>query len=281
MSLAHPVEMITLENQCVRLIALANGGPRITGLYYKGGENILAETPELSWEGSAGTYHLVGGHRIWIAPEDPQVCSIPDDTGLKWNKSGLQLTLTGAMDPITELQKIIEIRLHPNQPTIYLQHRIINHGYKPYELSLWAITMLAPGGTAILPFRSEIADQSRAPDRALVLWPYSSIQDKRLELRDDQILIQALPLEDQFKIGQINQCGWVEYHLGNICFRKSFAAPAGQTYPDLGCNVEVYAVKKYIELETLSPLTCLYPGMTCVHEEIWQLTDKSDNLNPA
>jgi hypothetical protein len=62
---------------------LATAGPRLTGLYLDGSsENLRAETPDISWKTPYGIYHLVGGHRLWIAPESFDHTAVPDDHGL-------------------------------------------------------------------------------------------------------------------------------------------------------------------------------------------------------
>ncbi len=268
-------EVVSIENSFLQVCALKNGGPRIVGLFYQGSENILAETPTLGWEGPAGFYHIYGGHRIWIAPEDPEICSLPDDSGLIWAKTQHRLLLTGAVEPVTGLQKLLQIDLDPESPTLHLTHTLVNQGQKAYDLSIWAITMFAPGGTALLPQRAEPRLNSRAPDRIFVLWPYSNIQDARLTLADDQILLTTRPAESPFKIGQRNPCGWVEYRWQHLRIQKHFSPPGSLPYPDLGCNVEAYVDQDYLELETLSPLVHLCPGESCLHHETWQIFDNS------
>ena len=53
-------------------------GPRIVGLGLTDRPNLLAETPDLGWETPYGRYELVGGHRLWFAPEDPERVAVPD-----------------------------------------------------------------------------------------------------------------------------------------------------------------------------------------------------------
>ena len=67
---------------------LAAAGPRIVGLRRHGSPaNLLAETPDLGWETALGRYELFGGHRLWLAPEDPERAAVPDSEGLAVDSS--------------------------------------------------------------------------------------------------------------------------------------------------------------------------------------------------
>ena len=68
-----------MENEVLRLEYLTTTGPRIVGLYAKGAQgNLLAETPGVHWATPHGEFYLRGGHRLWVAPENPfHIC--PED----------------------------------------------------------------------------------------------------------------------------------------------------------------------------------------------------------
>jgi len=53
---------------------------------------------------------------------------------------------------------------------------------------------------------------------------------------------------------------------------------AGATYPDRGCNLEIFTNSEMLELETLSPLKQLKRDETLEHIETWTL-DKFDQLS--
>lgn len=46
-------------------------------------ENILGEFPDVDWQMGGETYPLLGGHRLWAAPEQPEVSYGPDASGLE------------------------------------------------------------------------------------------------------------------------------------------------------------------------------------------------------
>jgi len=126
---------------------------------------------------------------------------------------------------------------------------LVNEGLWDVELAPWTITMFRLGGVAILPFQSEEVDMDDLlPNRRISLWPYSKIDDPRLHFSDDLIFVSAksdLPL---FKIGVFNPRGWVAYWSEGVLFRKTFNVQTGGTYPDNGCNAEIYCDEHFIEL---------------------------------
>ena len=146
----------------------------------------------------------------------------------------------------------------------------MKYGYfdDPIELAPWAITQMQLGGMAILP-------QSRSdglqPNRMIVLWPYSQVDDERLELYDDVILLHGRATEEAFKIGNYNSNGWIAYAMQNALFVKRFSIDSTNRYPDMGCNVEAYVKDSFVELETLGPLTTLEPGANVTFEETWEV----------
>jgi hypothetical protein len=50
---------------------------------------------------------------------------------------------------------------------------------------------------------------------------------------------------------------------------------AQASYPDGGCNVELYTCARFVEMETLSPCMVYHPGQTYVHEERWFCLDRT------
>ena len=133
------------------------------------------------------------------------------------------------------LQKEITLQLHEDK--VHVTHRVTWHGEKPFEFAPWGITQLRLGSVAILPQPNA---NGLGPNRSLVLWPYSQINDQRLELHDDLVLLHGHAADEACKIGNYNMHGWVAGAFGNALFIKKFQPPAGEHYPDLGCNVEAY-----------------------------------------
>lgn len=254
----------SIRNEVLRVDYLTTTGPRIIGLYVNGSaENLLAETPDVHWQTPHGEYYLHGGHRLWTAPEDP-FYTCPED-GLNVIEDDGKVILKSPIDT-SGLQKEISIRLEKN--CVHLSHRVTWHGEGSGRMAPWAITQLKLSGMAILPLTHM---DGLLPDRNLVFWPYASLQDERLELHDDLILLHGRGKTQAFKIGNLNSHGWIAYAMGNHLFIKRFDTGVQAEYPDLGCNVEAYVKDACIEFETLGPLKTLQQGDSTSLEETWEV----------
>ncbi len=197
---------------------------------------------------------------------------IPDNEGLVFEQTAEGVRLTGPVEPVTSIQKSIEITLHPDRPAATLTHRLMNHGIWPVELAPWAITQVPLGGMAVLPQTKTPLDQSGLlPNRQFALWPYSSWEDQRLQLYDDYILIQGDEKMPPIKIGYANRAGWVAYLRQGVFFCKKCTFQAGAKYPDFGSNTECYCDNRFLELETLGPLAHLEPEESAQHIETWEI----------
>jgi hypothetical protein len=255
----------SLENEFLRLEYLTTTGPRIIGLYVKGVEgNLLAETPDIHWPTPHGEYYLRGGHRLWTSPEDSFYTCPENDLKVIAEKDAV--ILRGGIDAVG-LEKEISFNLEKNR--VLLNHRVTWHGSEPIELAPWGITQLRLGGMGILPLSST---EGLLPNRNLVLWPYSQLQDERLELHDDLIVLHGHAAEQAFKIGNFNTHGWIACLLDNVLLIKRFPVQRASSYPDMNCNVEAYVRDVCLELETLGPLVTLQPGQAVTHAETWELS---------
>jgi hypothetical protein len=266
-----PTTLIT--NQHLTLEFLSQAGPRIVRLFLgESKENLLKEAPNESIETSYGNYHFRGGHRLWHSPESMPRSYLPDDEGLVVEQTAQGVRLIGPVEAPTGIQKSIEICLHQEKPFVTLIHRLINQGVWPVELAPWAITQLPLGGMAILPQTKTPLDKTGLlPNRHLVLWPYTSWEDPRLQLHDDFILIKAEGKTPPVKVGYANSNGWLGYLRNAILFCKKYSHDTNATYPDFNSSTECYCNNRFIELETIGPLTRLEPGQSTQHVETWEI----------
>ncbi len=265
----RPTTRIT--NGVIQVEVVVAGGPRIVGLRCEGSPaNLLAETPDLGWETSLGRYELLGGHRLWIAPEDPAMVAVPDSTGLTIEPLVDGLRLTGAIELTTGCVRSMEIRLDPRLAALTVLHQVDNCGPDARELAPWSITQLPLGGLALLPQRPAVAGHRTRPNRNLVLWPYTSWEDARLQVSDGLVAVDAIP-GAELKVGFLDDLGWVAYVRGGTALVRRFEPAPGLTYPDLGCNVETYCGPRYVELEILGPLRVLRSGTSTTLLEHWEV----------
>ena len=261
--------MITeaLESAHLRVELAVDAGRPIVHLSLPGGENVFAETPDAGWDTVHGRpFRLLGGHRLWSAPECPLEEVVPDDVPV-------DVHVDGATVSVRDEARLIELTLANDAPRVRVRHVFTNLRDEPVRIAAWALTQLRPGGVAVLPLGRD-GGPEQLPDRTVVLWPYSSLGDPRLELADDAIRVHARPAPGYFKVGSLNHAGRVAYELDDVVFVKRFAPEPAAVHADLGCNVEVYVRGEFIELETLGPLHGLTPGGCVEHVEEWELVPR-------
>lgn len=267
----HDLPTRSLANQHLRVDYLAEAGPRLVRLLLASSDlNLLADVADISTETPFGVYNLYGGHRLWHAPEAFPRTYLPDSEGLTVDEFEGGVRLRQPTERATNIQKSMELRLEPDRAALTVQHSLHNIGLWPVELAPWAITQVPLGGVAALPQQAPVPSQY-LPNRQLNLWPYASWRDPRLHLADDLLLIDGQAHEPAFKIGYFNHAGWMGYLLDDIFFVKRFTPQPSLPHADLHSNCEVYVWDRFLELETLGPLTTLEPGAATVHIETWEL----------
>jgi hypothetical protein len=261
-----------LANGALELIVTLDVGPRIIRCGVPGERNQFAEMAGQMGQTGGDEWRIYGGHRLWHAPEAKPRSYFPDNqpvTAADIEEGGLRLTAL----PETPygVQKEIEITLDRDAPRATVLHRITNIGVWPVELAAWALSVMSPGGEAIVPqITSETAD-NLLPNRTLTLWPYTDPSDPRLRLTREFLRLSGDPAATTpIKLGVPVEDGWAAYLNQGDLFVKEFL-PEEAVYPDWGSNVEVYTCADFLELETLSPLARLEPGEAIEHEEVWSL----------
>jgi hypothetical protein len=267
----HPTHRI--ENRFMAVDYLAHAGPRLVRLLPAGSDqNLLAELPDMTQVSPFGEYQFFGGHRLWHSPESMPRSYLPDNEGLQVEilQDG-SVHLTQPVEPGSGLRKAMQLHLAPDAPLLTIQHSLTNAGLWPVECAPWAITQLKLGGLAILPQQVGVPAPQLLPDRRMTIWNYSRLQDPRLHLGDDFILLEAASRLPPCKIGLLNPQGWLAYLVGEVLFVKRFTHLPDLPHPDSGCDTEVYCNDRFIELETLGALLVMQPGQTATHTETWQL----------
>jgi len=269
---------VILENEHFQLECLSNAGPRIVRLIPNWmGENIFAEAPKAAIHTELGRYNYFGGHRLWFAPKLQSQVYFPDNHGVTVREIKDGLALVGGIEPDTHTRKSMSIQMSPSRPFLMIKHMIKNHGTEPIRLAPCAITMLRPNGTALLPQQVGTLDtEGFLPNRNLSLWSYSHWDDPRLDLGHDLIQVKSDDTKRAFRLGYFNSQGWLGYVFGDMFFVKRFGVRRDEVYPDNGCNAEVYATNRVMELESLGALVDLKPQEELVHTETWEVHKAND-----
>lgn len=268
----YDLETASISNRFLRLDYLVQAGPRLVRLVMADSDtNLLGETPRLGWDTPFGHYNLYGGHRLWHAPEDFPLSSVPDDAGLKIiDKAPTGVHLVGGLERPTGLRKEMVVTLEENRPALRILHTIRNEGKKPVVLSPWAITILPAGGVAVAGQKCSF-NGGHGPDRQVAFWPDTSLGDPRFHYLDTALVVEATTGLPPGKIGVHTQQGWLAYQWQVYVFIKRFEPSIGTPYPDQGCNAEIFCGPSYIELETLAPLQTIQPGQSVNHAETWEI----------
>jgi len=268
----------TLQNEFLQ-IEFSTDALRIMGLTPAGKSNLLVDLSDMPPASTPyGDYYFRGGHRLWHAPEAMPRTYIPDGE-LQITELPDGVLLESPTEPGTGIRKQIKLQLATDKPSLTLTHTLTNDGLWAVELSPWAITQFRLGGTVILPMPVGNSDPAGLlHNRQLSVWPYTRMNDPRVQWGDEFILFKANPLLPPFKIGYFNQHGWMAYWFEGVLFRKTFNVMQGLPHPDNNCNCEIYCNDKFIELETLAPLTQMTPGASVHHVETWDVLDNTNSL---
>jgi len=262
-----------LANNKIELVVTADVGPRIIRFGFIGGENMFHEYPDQIGVTSSDQWLNFGGHRLWHAPESITRTYYPDLEPVHVQAIENGIILTQKPEPTTGIQKQIQIILSPDEPEVQLTHHLINHNLWAVETSPWSISVMAPGGTAILPLppRGPHPD-FLLPTSTISIWPYTNLQDPRYRFGKRFIMVkQDSNVNSPQKIGIFASDGWAAYANKNSCFVKQVPIQFEGIYPDMGTNFEVFTDKEMLELEALGPFESIPPkGKTDLLEH-WTL----------
>jgi hypothetical protein len=267
-------DCLQISNGEVELVATTGVGPRVISCGFADGENLFFTDEDQDPIPDAAPYTIHGGHRLWHAPEDEQRTYVPDNDPIEWAEidGGVRLV---RHESETGIRKELSVRLAADEPRVEVTHELENEGLWPVELAPWGITVMRPGGTAVVPFSA--AEDGLQADRSLAFWPYTSPADDRLTLADGTVLVEQDPDGDgRLKVGATGRDEWAAYVREGTGFVKTFAYDEDATYPDRGSAVEIYTDDGVLELETLGPLAEVAPGDSAVHTETWHLRDGID-----
>jgi hypothetical protein len=258
---------------CVRLgdgadaaVVTTSAGPRIIGLFREGDDaNVLAVLPDAAIDRSHGPpYRLLGGHRLWAAPEVPDVTYQPDDRPCSVTEVEDGVRVEAPADG-AGLVKSIDVRRSEDGWTV--DHAIRNGSAAAVTLAPWAITQLPLGGRMIVPSSTEATGPQA--DRSLVLWPYTDPGDTRLHLTADAVVVDTGATGSRLKIGVAPGRGHASYARNGTVLEKHVDIDGDAVYADRGAAIQVFVNDEFCELETLGPLREIEPGEEATHRERW------------
>ena len=270
---SFPIETSTIRLGTFEAEIPSNAGPRILGYRRVGGTSPFADLPfETIDHPAAGRYHFLGGHRLWRAPEQPAITYEPDDVDVEVTPSADGFEIAGQPDRDGIVK---HITVTSRDKYTIVDHSLENRGKHTLLSAPWAITQLAPGGTAYLPTRSEPLDaDALLPNRSLVLWPYTELTAPEIAFHDEWITVHASPRQQKLKLGLANRQGWLAYHFDNSVFVKwSHTHREEAHYVDMGASAQCYRDSRFLELETIGSRASLAKRERVTHREVWTIID--------
>jgi hypothetical protein len=267
---------IRLSNKLVDLIIPTEIGPRIIRFGFLDHENEFYEDPHQADKREGDEWRMFGGHRLWHAPENMPRTYYPDNNPIHYDLLDGVLQLNQAVEVTTGIEKEIDIQLHEDYPKVNVVHRLRNCGIWDVELSPWALTVMASGGTALLPLPPRQSHaQNLLPSCTVTLWAYTDFSDPRWNFGPNYMMLDQDPeCTGPQKVGTSNAEGWIAFLRNGHMFIKQFEYQTNANYPDMGCSAEVFTNEVMTEIETLGPLTKLTPGEVVEHVETWHLLNE-------
>ncbi len=266
-------QCVRLSNDQIELIATQEVGPRIIRLGFRGEKNVFGEIKADLGKKGGEEWRIYGGHRLWHAPEARPRTYYPDNQPVNVSGEENLLVLVQPEEETTHLEKRMILEMDEQENHVKVTHQIFNRGLWEIEFAAWALSVMCPGGFAIVPQEPFASHQELlTPVRPVVLWGYTNMSDPRFRWGQKYVTLRQDPqATSPNKAGFGNTQGWAAYWVENFVFLKLFSYQEEMIYPDFGSTVEVFTNQDFLELETLSPLRKVSPREAVEHVEHWFL----------
>lgn len=257
-----------LEHNGMEMIVVTEIGPRIMSFRLSGGSNILFDQGE-TYGFARGEWRIYGGHRFWIGPE-AEHSFVPDNDPCETQIEGGVLRVFQRPD-YNGLQKVLEISESPQTGGFIVNHVLRNVGTLLHQGAIWALTCVQPS-RVVAPWGSGSSAWKTNMVRYWAHWDghHTNIASAQWKPTNEYFMIQ--PSGEEGKAGLYSEEGFLANLRHDGTFIKIYDPIIEATYPDGGCNVELYTCKHFIEMETLSPQFTFHPKREYQHTEHWLLT---------
>lgn len=274
---------LSVNNGITEALITLDLGPRIISYSFIGGTNVMLSERDF-FEKTCGEcfdnvfykgayFENYGGHRLWVSPESMPETYYPDNNPVTYEINGNTVTVIQEPQKANGVQLKAEITMSENSAEMTVKHFGTNISDTTKTFALWPITVMAQGGTEIIPVNTN--DTYLLSNRRLILWPYTDINDDRFFHGNKYITIKQNPDKNKaFKIGIDCNAGVGYYVIDDVVFSKEFTHNIGGNYPDGGASYESYTNETILEFETLSELHDVKPNETIEHTEKFVLYKK-------
>lgn len=266
-------ECYQLSNGIVDLVITGQIGPRLIRFGFVDDDNLFFNNPDQVGKTGGDDWRIYGGHRFWHAPEEKPRTYYPDNAPVTVSQQEGFIRVAQPVEETTGIIKELDIYMADDAAHVRIVHRLKNAGVWPIACAPWALSVMAAGGTGIVPLppRGSHAEHL-LPTNTLTLWAYTDMSDPRWTWGERYVLLrQDSTATAPQKAGYDVKEGWAAYARDGQLFVKRFQKQPDGIYPDLGCVVETFTNKVMLELETLGPIEQLAPNGTLEHTENWFL----------
>lgn len=265
---------LKLSNGFAEIIITVEVGPRIISYRPAEGRSVFKLVHDETGKSKEDVWKIRGGHRLWTAPEDfgrdDSLCYALDNSEVEHAiLDDFSVRVSNLIERPAKIRREMVIRLEETSPKVLVEHRILHEGGDALEVAPWGLSVMAPGGYAVLshpPLGTH--PEAYLPNRAMVIWPFTDLSDERFRVGQRTMRLSQTN-RPPFKIGLRHPEGWAAYVLGDHLFIKSVPLIEDAVYPDMGSNFETFTNPDFLELETLGPLRKISAGETMVHTESW------------
>lgn len=242
-----------VSGDCEMIVGIS-AGPRIISLTHCGDKNLLYED-NTNFE--VGDWKLYGGHRFTIAPENEK--SYYADNAACEVVAEESKVVVSAPVRADKLRLSIEIIETSNNTSFQVQHVLENCGPDDWTGALWAITCI--------PRSAEILASCLTAD--IHFW--TGTEPSNWLYSDGYMRVK--PGDFRGKAGWHHRQGWLvaKQPHGSFIIHNPEDTSAIECV-DEGCNLELFACKDWVELETLGKRVTVSPKASACHLQHWLLS---------
>ncbi len=270
-----------ISNGKVEVYVTLEIGPRIIRYAICGKENMFWEDtqsevtmadPQMDdFFFKGAKWHIYGGHRMWLSPQSRPGSYYPDNDPVEYEIIDGGIITRPKKQVTNQVQYEITITMEESG-LVNVKHVVTNHNAYEIECAIWALSVTGKNGLHVIPVSQK--DTVLLPNRTIILWPCTKLNDKRVYWGEKFISVKQDPNEDgAFKLGISNEDAYALHYNNDCLMVKTFDYHPDAIYPDGGVCYEAYSCREMLESESLGALVLLAPGESDEHNEYWMLYD--------
>jgi hypothetical protein len=228
--------------------------PRVAAFRLRGGASPFRESP---------TDPFCGVRTWFMEPADNEFSSLPERQPATLAILGTHAArLTGAPEPTTGLQLIMEVTLDQQRPVLTIRHGLRNLRPTPRRLALWPIMAFPHQGAALMPWT-----RGQEGFRSCQFFWATDPNEPCIWLGREALGVAfRLPVRAHgIKIGTRVEAGWAAYLWNGQILKSTVPFVAGAEYPEGGATLTLYNRGRQVdqgqaEVEHVGPFRALPVG---------------------